>query len=400
LYSLTPANCIFDILRGSCDFAIVNPWVDLPGVSKVPLSEFMKVKEMKNNTNGQTGVGIMSPKIVIKNGSNFTDRITFTADDGKPSLNTTFKPYGLYGIPLDLNMYKNKIKVLQKVTVSRGKYDESNTGLMNECLINYQLSQAYEMAYLLRALNVKEIGTIEQINAYSDVNIIASIYKRLTKNDNIPPELATKINNYCEYVKSKKIPETYSSTLKSMHDDDDKHSLFNMFSKEIKRLITEIEDSHHELFSSQDYFTQIHKNKYNPLSPACSIRSYKGKNSDGVYSGKSFYTDYTIKCADKSTNKTMRMIAKNKFIAMSVEDYYNMVNKPQIGKLYLNIDFDNRTYGTLDKNAIGIRYILQLMIYKPYVGGQGFDDIDVGNIDGMDLDYPDESNQFDESSLM
>jgi hypothetical protein len=376
-YNIKPANQIIDILLGKADFAIVNPWVNLPGISKVPKEEFLKIKLVKGN--GSDGYVVTSPKIVYKNGNNFTDKINFTEDAGEHDLTTTFKTYGLFQAskqnqqqqPLTLKDYEAKFKVLQKVTVSRGLFKDTNTGLINECIINYQLTQAFELAYLLKIIDIEQLQ-----DNITDQQIIAAIYQKIKLDNSLDSSLSKYVSEYLNFNSPSNLHKyiiTYNNKLKTNHRRDFIPSLTLIFKEALETLYPK----RMERFpKNQLYLDILEKSLYKNVSAACYVKEYSGTEGGKSYNGRSFYTDYTIKCAAKSTSKTMK-ISNGKFVPMTVTDYFNMVNIPQIAKIYLTVDFDFRCYESIDKQPIGIRYIIQVIAYKPFEGANNFDSIDV-----------------------
>ena len=402
-YTIKPANNIIDILLGKADFALVTPWVELPGVAKIPEEEFLKIKEIKNDKT--TGYIVASPKIVFKNGETFTDRINFTEDAGERTVSTSLKPYGLYQTEKNIETYKHKFKVLQKITASRGIFKDTNTGLINECIINYQLSQAYELAYLLKILGINHLKP-----ELDDKTIIIYIYSKLKINNNRDNEFNTLYNDYINFnspSNTAKYIISYNSNLRIDHETDTIYSLFKILSTELRLKSQQINNNSNNSTNDQTeisirnkklYIQLLLRNKLKSISPACYVKEYSGNQQGKEYKGKSVYTDYTIKCAERSTSKTM-IIVNGKIVPMTVENYFKMVDIPQLAKIYLSVDFDFRIYNNVEKQPVSIRYIVQVIACKPYEGANNFESIDIDSSLFNDLTLTDDTKNENKDDI-
>ena len=200
LLAIKPADQIIDYLNGKAQLAIVNPFFQLPGVPQISFPSFMAVKQLAGT---RPGYQIVSPQIVYKTqAGTFTSKIVFNDDDGSSNnLTTNVRFYGLKDKPLTLKDYYENFKVLQKVVASRGVVKDANSQLINECVINYQLTQAYEMALMLRML-----GLAPEAND-NDLSILNKINSALNSVDqNNPQENQQTKQRIQDYIKFNTAP--------------------------------------------------------------------------------------------------------------------------------------------------------------------------------------------------
>ena len=310
ILNITPANQIIDYLNGKASLAIVNPYFQLPGIPKIQFINFLPIKPINGE---RKGYQIVSPQIVYKTqNGNFTSKIFFNDDDGSNELTTNLRFYPLQETPLTPEDYTKKFKVLQKVVASRGVVKDGNTQLINECVINYQLSQAFELCYMIKMLGLQPTPTdtdatiLQQINMALNNNVENPQTKQRIDDYlkfNITPAPNTQDARYITVLNqtmAKEYARNKQRKVQSIFDifaDD-------MFNKSQSLNNVQQKSQYDQLFINYNSILNIAN--YQNMGSACYIKEYKGNaNTENQYSGKSFYTDYTLKCAAKSTAKTM-----------------------------------------------------------------------------------------------
>ena len=433
ILTLTPSSQIIDCLNGKASLAIVNPFFQLPGVQSPPFAGFLNVKPI---TGQRSGYQILSPQIVYKTQTGtFTSKIVFNDDDGSNTLSTNLRFYPLKDKPLTIQDYVANFKVLQKVVASRGVVKDSNNQLINECVINYQLSQAYEMALMLKMLCIAPDAKD------TDESILNKILSALNNQGKAPTlqsdtvqRTQARINDYLKFNKSPSPNTEDARYIKSYNQN--MMSRFGRNKPVIQSIIDVFVDAMVEksqiienLQQKSQYdqiFEQYHNilvaAKYQNMGSACYVKEYQGNAKGQTYQGKSFYTDYTLKIADKSTGKTMMKIPSMGNAPprpMNVKDYLDLITdgtttdptqaKPKslVAKIFMGIDFDFRVYtgSAATKQAINVRYLVHLMFYKENQASI-MDSIDYGNVympsmedgneGGMGINYNSE-NYFENS---
>lgn len=435
ILAIKPADQIIDYLNGKASLAIVNPFFQLPGVQSPAFASFLTIKPI----NGQRqGYQIISPQIVYKTqAGTFTSKIVFNDDDGSSNgLTTNIRFYPLKDKPLTLQDYVASFKVLQKVMASRGVVKDSNIDLkiINECVINYQLSQAYEMALMLKMLCIAPAAED------TDKTILDKILLQLNNQGNSPTistatlqKTQSRINDYLAFNKSpapntvdaRYIKSYNQNMINNFVDKPVIQSIIDIFSlamREKAKIIKSIQNK-----SQYDQIFEQYNNifvgaKYQNMGSACYVKEYEGTSKGQEYQGKSFYTEYTLKIADKSTGKTMMKIPSMGDVPprpMTVKDYLDLVSdsksadptqaKPKslAAKIFMGVDFDFRVYlgSAATKQAINVRYLVHLIFYQENQTSI-MDSIDYGNVymptmengteGGMGINY--EETSFDSDS--
>jgi len=424
ILTIQPAEQIIDYLTGKAQLAIVNPWFDLPGIQKPTFPNFLASKNIPGQ---RPGYQIMSPQIVYKTQSgNFTNKIVFTDDDGSNDLTTSLRFFPLAETKLSVNDYVNKFKVLQKVPSSRGilKQDSTSNPIINECVVNYQLSQAYEMCLLCKMLcfNPKPDDTDLTMLTKFAYLINSKVNQQQSE---VPQETQKRIN---DYIKFNQVPapgtldqryiKTYNATMaKTFGRAKPKpQSIIDIFADDIsmKRQYIIEHQSEYQNDPNQVQYNKIFESYANLISisnfqymgSACYVKEYTGNSNGQSYKGQSIYTDYVLKCADKSSQKTMRKVPEmgnQPPTPMTVQDYLDLVSAPGIGtpdeirqpaqkailaKIFMSIDFDYRVYSSVTgRQSTGVRYTIHLIFYKPNTFNS-LNAIDYGNVQmGVDEDY-------------
>ena len=382
IIALKPAEQIIDYLNGKASLAIVNPFFDLPGFPKIPFANFLSIKPI----NGQRqGYQIVSPQIVYKTQTGtFTSKIIFTDDDGSTNLTTNVRFYPLREKQLTIQDYVANFKVLQKVVASRGVVKDSNSSLINECVINYQLSQAYELALMLKMCGL-------QLDP-NDTDLIILRKINLAINGQEKPETNKRINDYIKFnttpapgTEDARYIKSYNQTMMNMFGRNGPviQSIIDIFQDDMTAKgmqLSQVQQKSQLDVLFEQYNTVLRAAKYQNMGSACYVKEYQGSANGQSYQGKSFYTDYTLKIADKSSQKTMMKIPSMGNApprTMTVKDYLDLVSdgtttnplqaspKSIVAKIFMGIDFDFRVYSTLaNKQAINIRYLVHLIFYK------------------------------------
>lgn len=393
--TLKPADQIIDYLNGKASLAIVNPWFQLPGVPQVAFPNFLTVKPF---TGTRPGYQILSPQIAYKTQTGaFTTRIVFTDDAGSSNLTTNIRFYPLKEHQLTLEEYNKSFKVLQKVVASRGVVKDSNAAITTECVINYQLSQAYEMALMTKMLGIKLDATDTDLSVLTKFNIAL--------NGSQKPATTERINDYIKFNTVTEVDnrfiKSYNQTMLQMFGRSKPviQSIIDIFADDMCAKSMAIQNlpqkSDYDVLFEQ-YNTVLRAAKYQNMGSACYIKEYQGTANGQQYKGKSYYTDYTLKIADKSTSKTMMKIPSmgtGKPRPMTVKDFLDVVSdgsttdptksqsKPLVAKIFMGIDFDFRVYSSLgNKQAINVRYIIHLIFYMPSENNDLYDSIDYSDI--------------------
>lgn len=406
LLNIQPANQIIDYLNGNASLAIVNPYFKLPGVPQVPYQQFLNIKPLTGNFKGNQ---IITPQIVYKtqNGT-FTSNIVFTDDNTDNStFSTPLRFYPLFQKDTTLAEYIKSFKVLQKVIASRGTVKETNAQLVNECVVNYQLSQAFELLLMLKMISI-----LPDPND-TDKTILGKIieyFSNCINNPQIIQEITNRINDYLAFntppqqgVEDKRYIESYNRELFNMKYQFDKpvfQSIIDIFARAIVFKASILNknptqnDNYEKIFMA--YCQVISSSKFQHINPACYVKEYSGKKDGNDYKGKSFYTEYTLKIADKSSSKTLIQYPGIQRRIMTIQDFLNLVcdgtttksedAKPKsiLSKIFMTIDFDYRVYG--DKPAIGVRYVVHALFYKPNESNI-IDNIDFGGIDMPGMEF-------------
>lgn len=409
IIALKPADQIIDYLNGKASLAIVNPFFQLPGVQSPPFANFLTYKPI---TGQRTGYQIVSPQIVYKTqAGTFTSKIVFNDDDGSSNgLSTNLRFYPLKDVNLTIQDYVAKFKVLQKVVASRGvvKDDNADLKLINECVINYQLSQAYEMALMLKVLCVAPAADD------TDETILNKILLQLNNQGKAPTISAailqktqSRIKDYIAFnappapnaVDTRYIKSYNQTMMNNFVEKPVIQSIIDVFSlamREKAKIIKGIQNK-----SQYDQIFEQYNNifvgaKYQNMGSACYVKEYEGTAKGQDYQGKSFYTEYTLKIADKSTGKTMMKVpsmGNAQPRPMTVKDYLDLVTdntsidptqaKPKslAVKIFMSVDFDFRVYlgSAATKQAINVRYLVHLIFYKENQSSI-MDSIDYGNV--------------------
>ena len=383
ILNLTPANQIIDYLNGKASLAIVNPYFQLPGIQTVQFINFLPIKPINGD---RKGYQVVSPQIVYKTqNGNFTSKIFFNDDDGSNELTTNLRFYPLQETALTPEEYNKKFKVLQKVVASRGVVKDGNTQLINECVINYQLSQAFELCYMIKMLG------LQPTQNDTDATILQQINMALNNNAE-NPQTKQKIDDYLKFnttpapnTQDARYITVLNQTMAKANSRNKRiiQSIFDifaddMFNKAQTLNTVQQKTQYDQLFINYNSILNIAN--YQNMGSACYIKEYIGNaNTENQYSGKSFYTDYTLKCAAKSTSKTMIKtpdMGNSIPRPMNVMDFLNLVrdntttpptasSKPIVAKLFMSVDFDFRVYAQVNtRQAINVRYMVHLMFYK------------------------------------
>ena len=425
ILAIQPADQIIDYLNGKASLAIVNPYFQLPGVPKANYANFLAIKTL--NSNGRNGYQIVSPQIVYKTqAGTFTSKIVFNDDDGSSDLTTYLRFYALKDKPLTLESYNKEVKVLQKIVASRGVVKDSNSQLIRECVINYQLSQAFELALLIKMTGVKPTDDDNDLSILTKINIMLNSDNLQNRTPN--PATTQKIEEYIRFntvapnTEDKRFIKSYNQTKLNSLDDSDlvKQSIISIFTNDMKNKSKKIAARKQNMQPAMtqeqqqqqalDNLFELYNNvlripKYQNMGAACYVKEYEGTAANSQsYSGSSFYTDYTFKIANKSTQKTM---IRNEFVdrprIMTVNDYLDLVAdtttnpptpslKPIVAKLFMGIDFDFRVYQNVTmKQAINVRYVVHLIFCKQSTGN-GIDNIDYSGVD-MPVEFSEGAGQ-------
>jgi len=389
---LKPAEHIIDYLNGNASLAIVNPFFQLPGVQSPTFASFLNIKPI---TGQRSGYQILSPQIVYKTQSGtFTSKIIFNDDAGSNNLSTNLRFYPLKDKPLTIQDYIANFKVLQKVVASRGVVKDSNNQLINECVINYQLSQAFEMALMLKMLCIAPAAED------TDESILTKILSALNNQGKAPTIQAdtvqrtqARINDYLKFNKpplpnaeDTRYIKSYNQTMMSRFGRNKPviQSIIDIFVDAMVEK-SQIVESLQQKSQYDQIFEQYHNifiaAKYQNMGSACYVKEYQGNAKGQTYQGKSFYTDYTLKIADKSTGKTMMKtpsMGNAPPRVMTVKDYLDLITdgtttdpnqtKPKslVAKIFMGIDFDFRVYtnSAATRQAINVRYLIHLIFYQ------------------------------------
>ena len=403
ILSLTPSSQIIDYLNGKAMLAIVNPFFQLPGVPSPAFANFLSIKPI---TGQRSGYQILSPQIVYKTQSGtFTSKIVFNDDDGSNNLSTNLRFYPLKDKPMTIQDYVTNFKVLQKVVASRGVVKDSNNQLINECVINYQLSQAYEMALMLKMLCIAPAADD------NDEKILNKILASLN-NPALPAETVqrtqARINDYLKFntapapnTEDTRYIKSYNQNMMSRFGRNKPviQSIIDVFVDAMvdkSQMIESLQQKSQYDQIFEQYYNIFVAAKYQNMGSACYVKEYQGTAKGQTYQGKSFYTDYTLKIADKSTGKTMMKVPSMGNAPprpMNVKDYLELVSdgtttdpsqaKPKslVAKIFMGIDFDFRVYtgSAATKQAINVRYLIHLIFYKENQTNL-MDTIDYGNV--------------------
>ena len=403
---IQPAEQIIDYFTGKAQLFIGNPWFEVPGVPKVPFPTFLPLKQLPGPRPGQQ---ITSPQIYFKTqAGTFTNNITFTDDDGSNSLPTVLRFYSLPETPLTLADYSKKFKVLQKVPASRGTYADTNTTMINECVINYQLTQAFEMALVLKMLCIAPQPEWTDLITLQTINTALGAKQEQRINDyiafNKPPQPGVPDQRYIKQYNA-------AMAVNFVMSGPVKQSIINIFAQAIevrfqmngkKQYTSSEQDMKQQQYDTvfQSYAQILRSGKYQSMDGACYVKEYEGNANNQQYKGQSFYTDYILKIADKSTSKTMKKTPQMSNIGpMTVADYFDLISadngqgqrqvaqKSIAAKIFMGVDFDFRVYPAVTKQAIHIRYIIHLIFYKPNVFNSlaniDYSTVDMGVDSGM-----------------
>jgi len=400
IYNIKPANEILDILTGNSDICIINPWFTIPGVTNPDFNTFLKLSEIGTK---YKGTKIDSPKIAYKCGNDFRTDIIFTEDRGESACTTRLRFYQLY--QTELEDYKTKFKPLQKITATKGTLKPENKGIITECIINYQLAQAFELCLLLKMLNIKNIKPESTDDNLTYESLLKTIIDELkidstdSKYTKIIEDMETKLESYLEFVKKpEETDKRYMVTYSESIDKDDIEikidDLFKVISELLsyKYLILKKKQANKsELTNSEKNFISYNKIlssiNYKPVSGACYPKYYKKEIKDNIVEGTSVYTDYSFNNGDKSQTRHRSKFTKGELVKMTPEDHARIANQPIEAKIYLRIDFDFRCYPTSKEKAPStVRYVVTDIQYKMSTDTASNVDVDKGIDIGMDDD--------------
>lgn len=178
-----PAS-ILDLLNGNSNFCIQNPFFKVDGIPEVPMSEFMKIKELSNSS-----TKVQTPKIYFKHHNKFTSDFSFYLDDGEKVYTTKikiYKPFGSdkQGTATQTQSNEPVSKVMPNVYSIL--YTPAARSYANFC---YFLSQAFEFIELSLILNLP-------LNKYkTDEEFILAVCKLLDVKDKTSQALVSAIRN-------------------------------------------------------------------------------------------------------------------------------------------------------------------------------------------------------------
>ena len=402
IYNIKPANEILDILTGEADICIVNPWFDIPGVNKPEFNSFLQIVNIGTDKT-RKGIKINSPQIAYKCGTEFRTNITFTEDRGENACTTRLRFYPMYSVKLE--EYDKSFKAVQKLTATRGTMKKENTGIINECIINYQLAQAFELCLLCKMLSVKEFSKSDYATTLTGIiDLIKDEFKDVNESNykNLIEEVDKNLAEYLDFVTKKENgnDERYmilcnSKKKEDMTDDDVKNddlfkAIYKLLSYKYKKVMAKIKEKKDDNVDKNyyDYNKILSGFKYKPFQGACYPIAYKTEKTDGEsIEGISIYTNYTFNNSEKNSTKHRSAATKGKLVRMLPKDHAEIAGKTIDAKIYLHIDFDLRSYdiaSTKDKSPTTLRYIVEGIQYKISTGGSSEVDIDETIDVGMD----------------
>ena len=386
IYSLKPNNQIMDYITGKGSIAITNPWIELPGLTKPSFKEYLQIKKILGEMPGYT---IQSPQIVYRTTSNkFTSNIIFTEDNNELSLTTRFTPFKLW--QTEIKDYVTKFKKMQKITCSRGKFVDTNEGIINECTINYQLTQAIELSILLKMFG---LAPAEDTTDDEILNYLYSEFEHVSIDDEDEmttykaqlKKLKTAIDNYIKFNS----PDNLKRYI--VQDDENKNNkkavindIFEIFKNVMK---TKSEYLNKEENTYKEYYNVLTAEGKNDtvkaIAPACFIKHFKTTIDNKQIEGTSVYTNYIFKCGEFGNTMTKKT-QKGKLVPLTISDHAKMAGKSQIGKFFIKIDFDIRIYPKVATNSpTALRYDVKILLYRANefsstANIEGIDNIDIG----------------------
>lgn len=385
--NLNPVSQIVHLLDGSAQIGLLNPWFSFPGVESPTLPNFMIV-ERKKGTLGIMTIINKNPAIVSRNPKtdftgNFSRSVIFTEDNGESSPTTKFTLFNLnFGLntnaktgTVNIDKYQ-QFKKLQLIPSSRGKIGEDLTDIQfKECVINYQLTQAYEFCLIAKILGIEKFEYVENgqlVKVSNDVQFFKLINSKCnlgTINDSI--------NKYLLFIHGPKsfIPRYKSMEPKIKYVDD----LLWIMKEKLQEIIPSTSPYYGTVLSCSLMKPAVYPSIYKPT-----------KNGIPDPSAPDIITcrcDYNVKYdRDKDDGTKHKYQTMAKAATMRPEDYRNLIGKRQEGKIFIKMDFDYRinaddNWGDAPKNVIRLRYIIDSVAHRDSRGAEGHVDLD-----GIDLE--------------
>lgn len=372
LGNIQPAKNIMQLLNGTSQIGIANPWFDIPGVSKPTLMDFMKV-EVKTTKQGQCPT-IHSPLIVaaesvstnpkFKASSQFTSNVIFTEDKGEKYPTLQFRLFSINFNKGEDRYTRDKFKSIQMIPSAR-VLDEFTT---HECVLNYQLTQAFEFCLIAKILGIDRFqyssnGVLK--NVTTDQEFIEMISCRIA----LSP-LKPLLENYIGFLAS---PKPYIPRFMGM--EESRTGTYNDLLWILRDDLLKYAQTNNVAYASAILTCSL-------MKPAVYVNKYKPKAKPGVQAAPQperigCKADYNFTFSAEgygSKQKTGPEPAR----VITPEDHRELAGKQREGKVYVKIDFDYRvnapdTFGNKDKNVMRLRYIVKSIAHRPSASGAGAD---------------------------
>lgn len=388
-----PAEQIMDMLTGKADICILNPWFEFNGMQKPTLDEFLKETVSQNAFDNKT-FKLASPKIVYNCAGVYKD-VIFTEDcnESKPTTVCTF--YKLYNRKVKTDVeyrayYASIVKPLQKFTAKRANY-EKNTTTHNECVINYQLTQAIELCLIFKYINTIKKELFVSIADTTDKAIIDRLKGLLQTNS----ELNEKLQKWVDFnyrPSSLNTPDMrfmykYTNDALSYYDITENNDC------DIIKILTS------KLITISKPNTNIYYKyvKIQTRQSFCYPGTYNKKfyhvddSTNAVTEGVISMTDYTFilpnsKFEQSRATKHLSRDTNGQQVDMTIDDHYNIAAKKILAKIYFKIDFDLRCASKEEQSAYYIRYKVLTLAHIPAPSNSN----SVIDTNGIDLGFDDE----------
>jgi len=420
LFSITPNEHLIDyLLNDNSRLVITNPWHTFKGTQPIEMKDYLNVSSSIDKK-GNKGYSIKTPHLLYRreDSENFVSNILFTNDAGENKLTTKFKPFQLWNAKEKTDYMKPEIfKPLQKILCSRGKYSEDNVGMTNELVINYQLTQIFEIIVFLKIFGYESSALTKDITDADVVNAILKEFKdikfknagnmemyklQLNKAEQDIKEYIKFINPsnkkrfIIENIKAVKNDDSEGKTKKDKEEDENDEGeteteepfipdLFKIFS-DVLGTVYKNTKSNKTLISYYNALTGEGKVALRPFKPVTYVKYYSAivdKESQKRIKGYGVYTNYTFKAGQYGNTTTKRVATGKKYVNITPADHAQMAGVPQIGKFWNNFDFDCRMYITIaDKAPMCLRYTVKTLLYKKsqFTTSEidGIDDVEIG----------------------
>lgn len=328
-FQLQHANQILDLLNGSNQFYIENPFYIPKGVNRIKSEEFFALRETGKGKN--SGVVLSSPKIYFKKGDEYITRFYLSLDDGGRGSETKIKMFP--PMSNDDGMRKES----NKVFVSFGKPEVLSTQAL--LLLDYQLAQGSNFLILskLFGLDLSKFKT--------DEDFLGAVCKRLKISSDT-------YSDYHKIIKSKAIEIQRVKPKNSKNDKNPMsktHDVIGIIRKKLDDYL-----SSDDADEKNNVVVYMRGDAYSTKS-CFKAGEYMMGFGDGAKKGvnTSANLTFTLKIGEKDEFMT-KICRKGKALSMTYEEYLKMCGKQYNAKLLCSLSFDYRSYGVGIVNTLKI----------------------------------------------